>query len=496
MGTKIKKIIFSLALSSCIPLTTTAITSTNHLTSNNLNNQSIAKETRSPSIPLQSVKLSGIKWKYKVGESLLAVAVPTPADATNVSYDWFVGNALYDQTHKATLSFNITEENRNQSIYVIARQKNGSSYKSQEFLIVVENSDGTVTIPPFGPRPPVNPYPPAPPPPPPPSKTLIDKVNEQKYNIYPSSSSVSETEFNSINSSNLLNNIVIPHITYSEKNQLHVVSSSFRPNKPYISFQLTDNRQISDTISVRWNIYTPPSPSPTPPTPTPPTKSLIDKVNEQKYNIHPASPSVNEAEFNSINSTNLLSNIVIPNITYSEKNQLKVVNGSFNSNKPYITFQLTDNWQVSDTISVKWNIYTSTPSPSPILNNVTIMNILPNYQEGQQINVYAKVDGVDTSLVSFDWKIEGKGTLSNRSSFSFEALKEYDGKNIELVAYYNGVTRRTQKQLHIKSNVIESTNTPFYKDPLFFKILCIAVAVIIVLILLGFLIKIIRDRRY
>ncbi len=75
-------------------------------------------------------------------------------------------------------------------------------------------------------------------------------MNEQKNNIAASPSRISEAEFNNINSNNLIGYINIPNITYSEKSQLRVASGSFRKDSPYISFQLTDGRQTSDTISV------------------------------------------------------------------------------------------------------------------------------------------------------------------------------------------------------------------------------------------------------
>ncbi len=561
MSFKKKCISFCLALTSCLAIG--AATSLSSIDDHNNTIQIVNDNTTTTnnvitprSGTLSAVHISGIKWKYKVGESALAVAVITPSTVTDVTYDWYIGGKLVPDNHRSTISFPITESLRNKYIYVIAKQSDGTVVQSSQYPIAIEKPDGTVDIPSFNPIPPPKPTPSPSPSPTPPSKTLIDRVNEQRYNITPITPSITRTDFNNITPSNLLGMINIPTFSSYEIRQLSVVSSSFRRNEPYINFQLYYNGQTSYSISVKWNVIVPAPPAsssaitgvrisgiqssyrvgdritataypsfsgstPTSgvsyrwtinnvivstnanlsinaepeynysdlvliasyggrsvstsqmlyvqqkPTPTPITPEILGvTIGDMKSSyvegeriVATAYPAFNtDAIPAGVNYTWTINNIIVGTSKYLN------IPAKLEYDRQYLKLKAEyKGMPVTDTayLYVDRNNGVipspSTPPSTPQIKNLTISNAEKSYNIGDQVELYAEVEGVDADQVIFDWEIIGTSVAARGPVFDFTAEKEYNQQTLQLTANYKGTTKTTSIKLVIGTPFIGST---------------------------------------
>ncbi len=249
----------------------------------------------------------------------------------------------------------------------------------------------------------------------------------------------------------------------------------------------------------------PSKPTPLPPPPVTPTKTVIDKVNDAINNgtIIPNDRNIQERDFNNIGSFNVLEMIQIPTISDWDKKQLRVV--EFNRHKPTISFKVTNGSETSKLISLTWYVITPaptpsptptpTPAPTPTINHVYISSVLPSYHEGDMINVQANVEGIDPSLVLFEWTIEGTKIKGNGEQFSFKANKEHNGKKLNLVAKYNDTTKSTSQVLTVNSETSEQLNHKSFWSGSTFIIVLIAAIVGIALITILLAVLLHKKRR-
>ncbi len=114
------------------------------------------------------------------------------------------------------------------------------------------------------------------------------------------------------------------------------------------------------------------------------------------------------------------------------------------------------------------------------MQGVSIRNLSSRYSIGETATVYARVNGVSSTRVDFEWRIRGTSVRkSGGDSFTFIAEKEYDGKMLEVTARCNGITKVSSQRL-----TIEDASVPFYQTSLFYIIVAAALVLFILIILI------------
>ncbi len=106
-----------------------------------------------------------------------------------------------------------------------------------------------------------------------------------------------------------------------------------------------------------------------------------------------------------------------------------------------------------------------------------------NYQEGDMIKANASVYGVPQSNVLFEWKLDGKTLQSNSSSISFKAKKEHDGKQLQVIAKYNGNSTSDTRSLNVSHSKNDESSS-FVQSTEFIAIISSVVGVTLLLSIL------------